>query len=110
MMPKECVRDDHCALEDGYARFHELIRQIWPTATPLVMGPCDGMSVERSDDAFLNAFLNHTLRARVLDVVVMHSYNNDGGHDWQQPGFLQQTKSQAETMLALAQKIACNDS
>jgi hypothetical protein len=40
----------------------------------------------------LNAFLNVTLGQGLIDAVVMHSYNNNGGDDWKVPGFLAQVR------------------
>ena len=55
----------------------------------------------------MQAFLNNTLLAQpqpLLDGVCLHSYNNDGGNDWTQPGFLNQTLWQARDMLEIVQK------
>ena len=71
MQPEACVHDPHCALVDGYTRFHTLLREVWPRKTPRVMGPCVGMSVETSSNKFLNAFLNHTISTGVLDIVAV---------------------------------------
>jgi hypothetical protein len=57
------------------------------------------------DFAFAEAFLNETLTGGSLDVVVMHSYNNDGGDDWAAPGFLNQTRDQAAHMLRAARAV-----
>jgi len=53
---------------------------------------------------FTKAFLNSTITKGILDGVVMHSYNNDGGEYWQRPGFLSQTLVQAENMLQESRK------
>ena len=52
----------------------------------------------------MKAFLAQTLQAGTVDAVVLHSYNNDGGHDWRVPGFLGQTMVQARAMLRETRK------
>jgi heparanase 1 len=82
----------------------------WPAQAepPLVLGPCVGMDNEEGPGTagfgFTSAFLKQTLTAGSLDAVVMHSYNNDGGYNWSQPGFLAQTMQQARVMLAETRK------
>lgn len=61
------------------------------------MGPCVGMNQEPPATAeFWRAFVKDTINT--TDVIVMHSYNNDGGDGWEKPGFLQQTMQQAKAM------------
>ena len=99
----------------AYSNLRKGIHTIqWPSGMgpPLVLGPCEGMHYEEPGPgfAFMKAYLNRTLpppqsggRA-ILDVVVMHSYNNDAGDFWARPGFLGQTLAQAQTILAEIRK------
>jgi heparanase 1 len=88
----------------AYSQLRKTITKLWPdlSARPKILGPCVGMSNEEPGPgfAFTRAFLNRTLSDGLLDAVVMHSYNNDGGDNWERPGFLSQTASQAVTMLS----------
>ena len=73
----------------------------WPQGKPpLILGPCVGMHNEEPGlgFAFTRAFLKRTLGAGTLDAVVMHSYNNDGGDDWERPGFLVSTTACKQTL------------
>eukprot|EP00935_MAST-01C_sp_MAST-1C-sp1_P000367 g367.t1 len=91
-------------LIDAYGELRKAVTQLWPerAVRPKILGPCVGMGNEEPGlgFAFTRAFLNRTLSQGLLDAVVMHSYNNDGGSSWSQPGFLSQTARQAATMLS----------
>ena len=93
-------------LVNGYAQLQQLLGQIWPLKPPRVLGPCVGMADESGGPnfGFMRAFLNTTLHTGTVDSVCMHSYNNDGGDGWKRPGFLNQTRRQAEIMLAEVRK------
>ena len=117
-------------LVDGYSALRSLLKELWPDNTvcetpacsrrvaraagprspcspqPLVMGPCVGMGDEPPETAsFWRAFAHDT--ANTTDVIVMHSYNNDGGDGWKKPGFLEQTLSQARAMYNYLASIGC---
>lgn len=93
----------------AYATLREVIHTLpWraQAAPPLVLGPCVGMGNEEAGPGFVFTaeFLRQTLDDGSIDAVVVHSYNNDGGENWHEPGFLGQTRTQAERMLQETRK------
>eukprot|EP00947_MAST-08B_sp_MAST-8B-sp1_P001024 g1024.t1 len=131
MQPAACVTDPaNCSLVRGYRALRRAVEGLWPRsggsrsstsstttttttssagghATPLILGPCDGMVNEQPGDKFMNAFLKQVLQGEgLLDAVVMHSYNNDQKGGWKAPGLMDggETQAQARTMLQFARQ------
>ena len=92
------------ALVAAYASLKKIAARIFPARPPVILGPSTGMGQENEGNSFMNTFLERTLAqgAGYVDVVNMHSYNNDGG--WPQPGFLRQTRIQAAAMLDMTRR------
>lgn len=97
-------------LVSSYGKLQGILKSLWPNNVdrPIVLGPCVGMTDETPGKhfKFMQHFLNETLSTDVLNAVCMHSYNNDGGHNWKHPGFLKQTLTQAHTMLDETRKYS----
>merc|ERR1712232_1503316 len=97
-------------LVSAYELLRMNIAKLWPDVAkrPKLLGPCVGMKneVPGSGFSFTKAFLESTVSKGVLDGVVIHSYNNDGGDFWKRPGFLSQTLAQAENMLRESRKYS----
>lgn len=101
---------DPAAFQDlvgAYKSVRAAIDSLWPlpSSRPLLLGPCTGM-VENSppyawDTGFLAALLPPPGGTPVLDGFVMHSYNDDGGNGWTQPGFLNETAVQVSGLRGL---------
>ncbi|EDQ84766.1 uncharacterized protein MONBRDRAFT_29948 [Monosiga brevicollis MX1] len=106
-------------LIDAYKSVHRWTTELWPSnpailsltfgalpqcfPQPLVLGPCVGMSdAPPNKNDFWQAFVNATVPTGLVQGLVMHSYNNNGGNDWHQPGFLDQTLVQAQAMSTMA--------
>lgn len=98
---------------DSYIGAYRGIRNatllMWPDASsrPALRGPCEGMTSNVAPFSWMSAFLEAALPAhgdpstRLVDALVMHSYNNDGGDNWAVPGFLNQTGLQAAGLRSL---------
>ena len=102
-MAPEPSTPQFAGLVAGYATLRGFVRSVWPTDQPLprILGPCVGMA----DEDPVNypkrfAFMKNFLDQAPIDDVCFHSYNNDGGDNWNTPGFLAQTGVQARGMLA----------
>jgi len=87
----------------AYAGVAAALRQAWPADPPLILGPATGMTpFNYAPFVWPRAFLQGVVAQNIpLGGYVMHSYNNDGGGDWSEPGLLNETAHQAAGLFTL---------
>ena len=92
-------------LIEAYRGIHAEVARLWPAAAsrPRIGGPCGGMGTNTAPFPWTRPFTDAVMKdaeGPLIDDFVMHSYNNDGGHGWTVPGFLNETASQAQQLRA----------
>lgn len=95
-------------LLSGYTKLRKTLKTLWPNQTPRVIGPCVGMTYENVKNKKQFQFMSEFINASVVDTLCLHSYNNDGGDNWQKPGFLNQTLKQAKGVLKALRNKSSN--
>jgi heparanase 1 len=93
----------------AYASVRSALARLWPSAPPALLGPCAGMGDNQPPFTWMSAFLGSALHGpggALIDGLVMHSYNNDGGGGWVRPGLLNETAVQAAGLRALLDAAA----
>ncbi len=79
----------------AYAGVRAAVEALWAPRgdhVPAILGPCSGMNENVPPYNWTREFL--AAAAPSLSGWCLHSYNNDGGGAWKEPGFLAQTAAQ----------------